>query len=159
MLWTNYRQQDFTERSYSLIPEGAHRVRIENAQEKVSRSGRNMIELTLDVSGYSSKLWSYIVLDDSSEDAVKRTNRTLGAVFNSFNIEQQEDSDIDLSSWIGKTGGAMVRHRTDYSGKKRAEVHYFLYRENVDALPAWQENSSHQRTAEAYNLNPAEIPF
>ena len=57
MLQWNYNPEDFSEEGFSLIPEGRHRVRIESAKEKISRSsGMDMIELTLAVSGYNSKV-------------------------------------------------------------------------------------------------------
>ena len=134
--WT-YNPEDFREENYGLIPEGKHRVRIEDAQEKVSRSsGRDMIELTLSVSGYSSKLWSYQVLDRSDREHERQTNQRLGTIYNSFNIPHGE---LDLSHWIGHSGGAMIRHRKRDDGTERAEIAYFLYRKEVEKLPDWHE--------------------
>ena len=137
--WT-YNDEDYRENSYALIPEGKHRVRIEKAEEQIARSsGNDMIKLTLSVSGYNSKLWKYIVLDRSDREKEKRTNQWLGSVFNSFSITR---GNLDLDTWAGYTGGAMVRHVKDNSGTERAEVYYFLKRTDVDTLPAWSEGAA-----------------
>ncbi|MBQ4432391.1 MAG: DnaJ domain-containing protein [Synergistaceae bacterium] len=136
MLWEHYNSDDFSENSYSLIPAGRYRVRIEDAEEATSHSGKNMIKLTLTVSGYRSKLWSYVVLDATTPEQVKATNRRLGSIFNSFGIPE---GNMNLDSWRGYVGGAKIRHIKDANDNDRADVHYFLYRKEVDKLPAWQE--------------------
>lgn len=137
--WT-YKDEDYSESNYALIPEGKHRVRIEKAEEQIARSsGNDMIKLTLSVSGYNSKLWKYIVLDHSTREKEKRTNQWLGSVFNSFSITR---GNLDLDTWTGYTGGAMVRHVKDANGTDRAEVYYFLPRKDVDILPTWVEGAA-----------------
>lgn len=136
MLWEHYNSEDFSENEYALIPEGRYRVRIEDAEEATSHSGKNMIKLTLAVSGYKSKLWSYIVLDANTPEQIKATNKKLGAIFNSFDIVE---GNMYLSDWRGCVGGAQVVHKEDATGKDRAEIAYFLYRREVNKLPAWQE--------------------
>ena len=136
MLWDKYNPDDFSEDNYGLIPEGKHRVRIENAEEAVSHAGNNMIKLTLSVSGYKAKLWNYIVLNGTTPEQIKITNRKLGAIFNSFDIVE---GNMHLSDWRGCVGGAQVRHTKDNDDNDRAEVQYFLYRKEVNKLPAWQE--------------------
>lgn len=136
MLWEHYNPDDFSENDYGLIPAGKYRVRIEDAEEATSHSGKNMIKLTLAVSGYRSKMWSYVVLDATTPEQVKATNRRLGAIFNSFGIPE---GNMHLDSWRGCVGGAKIRHSKDANDNDRAEVHYFLYRKEVDKLPAWQE--------------------
>ena len=137
MLW-NYKPEDFREDNYGIIPEGNYRVRIEKAEEQVSRSsGKPMIKLTLAVSGYGSKIWCYQVLDNSDREHEQKTNQRLGTIFNSFAIAQ---GNMNLSDWEGKTGGAYIRHGKDAQNNARAEVAYFLYRKEVDLLPAWHKN-------------------
>lgn len=136
MLWDHYNPEDFSEDNYGLIPEGKYRVRIDNAEEAVSHAGNNMIKLTLSVSGYSSKLWYYVVLNSSNPEQIKITNRKLGAIFDSFYIVE---GNMHLSDWRGCVGGAKIRHTKDMNDNDRAEIQYFLYRKEVNKLPAWQE--------------------
>ena len=164
--WDCYDPADFSEKEYGLIPAGKYRVRIEKAEEKKSQAGNLMIELTLSVSGYNSKLWYYIVLDGSSEEKKKETNQKLGTVFNSFNIP---DNTMDLSVWEGKVGGVKVRHSEGNDGEKRAEVHYLLYANEVAKLPPWQEGSTGSQgvinpematfSSTGEYLDPEHIPF
>ena len=157
--WT-YNPDDYNENAFTLIPAGKHRVRIENAQEKIAHSsGSEMIELTLAVSGYNTKVWKYIVLDRSSVEKEKRTNQWLGSVFSSFNITP---GNFNLSSWQGKIGGAFIRHGKNINGNERAEVYYFLPRNQVDELPAWLEGSASRLSQD--NINPdmadfSDVPF
>ena len=74
MLWDKYNPDDYNQNKYPIIPEGTYRVRIEDAEEATSHRGNNMIKLTLAVSGYTSKLWHYIILNgDTPEDIKKLT--------------------------------------------------------------------------------------
>ena len=114
-------------------------MRIEEAEEIVSKTGKDMIKLTLAVSGYNGKLWKYIVLDGSSSEARKRTDQWLGSIYDSFGIESGNG---DVYSWEGKSGGAKIRQRPDQNGEMRSEIHYFLQRKKVDELPAWRDSSS-----------------
>ena len=136
--WTHYNPDDFKETTFELIPEGIFRGRIEKAEDTVTHNEppRNMVKLTISVSVHNNKLWSYIILDDSDDEAIKKTNQTLGTFFNSFGIE---DNTMDSREWIGKIGGVRVRHKEDAHGIKRAEVAYFLYAKEIAKLPAWQE--------------------
>ncbi len=146
---------DYKPDNFAPIPEGKYRVRIEDVQEKISQSGKGMIELTLAVSGYSSKLWYYVIIDCASPEEKRLTNQKLGSIFDSFNIPV---GNFNLQDWIGHVGGAKVRHRKiDQDGNNnndniRAEVHYFLTRSQVDRLPAWKEaNSSNANNQDNFN--------
>ena len=131
-----YNPGNYNEDGFSLIPAGDYRVRIDTAEETESRSGKDMIKLTLSVSGQNTKLWFYLVFDNSSEQAIQNTDQRLGSIFNSFNIEP---GNLNTYDWEGKTGGARIRQRTDPNGNLRSEVHFFLPRKKVDELPAWIE--------------------
>ena len=162
MLWEHYNPDDFSEDNYGLIPAGRHKVRIEDAEEAVSHAGNNMIKLTLAVSGYKSKLWYYIVLDCSTPEQIKATNRKLGAIFNGFDIVE---GNMHLSDWRGCIGGVQIRHTKDINDNERAEVQYILYRKEVLKLPKWQEagtqGSIDPDTADFGDnpSNPQGIPF
>lgn len=134
-----YNPEDYNPDSYTLIPPGEYRVRIEDADERVSQTGKTMFRLTLKVSGYNSLVWYYLVFDSTDEEARKRTNQRLGSIYDSFNIPK---GNINPYDWKGKTGGAKIRNKPDNNNEMRAEVHYFLTRKKVDALPAWQEGST-----------------
>ena len=127
MTWT-YNPADFTEQDFTPIPEGNHRVRIEEAIYKTFKSGKDGYEITLSVSGYSGRLWYYLVLDPSD---VKKTNQKIGAFFESFGIA---DHDMNhYRNWAGKVGAVRVKHE-NYNGEQQAKVAFCLSKRNQDKL-------------------------
>lgn len=128
----NFNADDYKENDFAPIPVGDHRVRIANVEEKQSQNGNDMLVLTLDVSGHSGSLWFYLVFMPNNPQI---TNQRLGQIFDSFGIQP---GNMNFSSWVGKVGGARVKHE-QYNGKASAKVNYFLSRSKVDNLPAWQE--------------------
>ena len=148
-----FSSADYEEKSFAPIPVGDHRVRIASAEEQTSGNGRQMIKLTLEVSGYSSTIWHYIVF---MPDNQKLTNQKLGEVFNSFGIQQ---GNFNLQSWVGKVGAAKVKHE-DYNGEPNAKIAYFINKDRQDKLPAWQEpNKSSGGFEEIPTPTDADLPF
>lgn len=126
MEW-NYRREEST---FEEIPVGEHRVRIADAEKAISKKENDMLVLTLDVSGYKSRLWYYVVF---MPDHPEITNRNLTSIFDSFGIP---DGDFNLANWKGKVG-ACVTKQDDFGTK----VRYFLSKKKQETLPPWQEPS------------------
>ena len=128
-MW-NFDPNQYEEKEgFSIIPVGDHRVRIEDVISKQSKSGRDMFEITLAVSGHSSRLWYYLVLDPADP---KKTNQRIGDFFNSFGI-----TDFNMANyprWKGKVGAVRVVHE-EYNGENQAKVRFCLNRKNQDKLP------------------------
>ena len=146
--WT-YNPEDYGKQN--LIPEGIYRVRIEEARERVSKSGKDMYELVIKVSGQQSKVWYYLVFDGSTPERQQQTNNKLGAIFDSFDIPR---GDLNLEHWKGKVGAARIRHRPDQNEELRADVHFFVKRQKQDELPVWQE---HPNVGEMASID--DVPF
>jgi len=151
--WT-FNPQDYTEQDFSPIPIGDHRVRISDVVEKTFKSGNDGFEITLEVSGHSSKLWFYLVL---KRDDPKKTNQNIGAFFDSFGIT---DPVLDhYRGWIGKVGAVRVKHE-EYNGSTSAKVSFCLSKKNQDKLPA--ANFSNQAASNSYaavEVDDDELPF
>lgn len=144
MAWT-FNPNEYEESSFSLIPAGDHRVRINDVISKRFKSGNDGYEITLDVSGYGSKLWFYLVLDPSD---TKKTNQRIGSFFDSFGIT---DYNMDhYPNWKGKIGAVRVHHE-EYNGDQQAKVRFCLSRKNQSKLPAWKESGSGSSAAPAAN--------
>ena len=126
MEW-NYQREEST---FEEIPVGEHRVRIADAEKAISKNGNDMLVLTLDVSGYRSRLWHYVVF---MPDHPEITNRNLTAIFDSFGIA---DGNFNLANWKGKVGACMTK-QDDFGTK----VRYFLSRKKQEPLPPWKEPS------------------
>ena len=131
----NFNSSDYEEQSFKPIPVGDHRVRIASAEEQTSGSGKQMIKLVLNVSGYNATIWHFIVFMPENQ---KLTNQKLGELWNSFGIQQ---GNFNLQSWIGKVGAAKVKHE-DYNGEPNAKIAYFISKDRQDKLPAWKEGSN-----------------
>jgi hypothetical protein len=151
-----FNATDYEEQSFKPIPVGDHRVRISSAEEQTSEKGKQMIKLVLDVSGYTSTIWHYIVF---LPDNQKLTNQKLGELWNSFGIPQ---GNFNLSSWVGKVGAAKVKHE-DYKGEPSAKIAYFISKDRQDKLPAWQEpnNAGSSVGAASTDFSPSvdDLPF
>ena len=154
-MW-NFNPNDYEEKEgFSIIPAGDHRVRIEDVISKQSKSGRDMFEITLAVSGHSSRLWYYLVLDAADP---KKTNQRIGDFFNSFGI-----TDYNMANyprWRGKVGAVRVVHE-EYNGEQQAKVRFCLNRKNQDKLPPAKFNT--ETAASMGGLTPVdnddELPF
>ena len=146
----NFNASDYEEQSFKPIPIGDHRVRIASAEEQTSNSGRQMIKLVLEVSGYNSTIWHFIVF---MSDNQKLTNQKLGELWNSFGIPQ---GNFNLNSWVGKVGAAKVKHE-EYNGELNAKIAYFISKNKQDKLPAWREANSSNVLVSVEE--PDDLPF
>ena len=147
MEW-NYQREEST---FEEIPVVEHRVRIADAEKAISKSGNDMLVLTLDVSGYRSRLWHYVVF---MPDHPEMTNRKLTSIFDSFGIA---DGDFNLANWKGKVGACMTKQ--DEFGTK---VRYFLSRKKQESLPPWKEPSAKGEAPKGQVLqevNGDDLPF
>lgn len=151
----SFNPNDYQERDFTLIPEGNHRVRISDVTERTFRSGNEGYEIVLEVSGYNSKIWYYLVLNPAD---VKQTNQNIGAFFNSFGITGNQMG--TGKQWIGKVGAARVKHEA-YNGQTSAKVQYLINRSKQDELPQWQGNGAPAKSAEQgfVQVDDEELPF
>lgn len=155
MIDWKFNPDNYDADGYQLIPPGKYRVRIEDAEETMSRTGKPMIKMTLKVSGYNSKAWYYVVFDNTSAEGIKRTDDKLGRIYDSFDIPQ---GSLNLYEWKGKVGGAEIKNELDNKQIMRHAVAWFLRRSEQENLPAWQEHPAAPINSEM--LDPDDpIPF
>lgn len=140
--WT-FDPTQYEEKNFQLIPVGDHRLRVADVVERDFKSGNHGYEITMNVSGYGSKLWHYIVLDPSNP---AQTNQKLGEFFDSFHITNPSTG--TGKQWVGAVGAARVKHE-NYNGKDNAKIHYLLRASEQDKLPPWKD---------AGNANAAPAP-
>lgn len=149
----DFNENDYQEQSFAPIPVGDHRVRISSIEEKKSQNGNDMLEIILDVSEYSGRIWYYLTFQPKNP---QMTNRQLGQIYDSFGITP---GNMNFSSWVGKVGGARVKHE-QWKGDTREQVSYFLTRSKVDNLPAWQDTPGKASvTGGVPTVDTDELPF
>ena len=124
------------------IAPGEYRVRIENAEEQTSKTGRDMIKMTLKVSGQEKNIFHYFVF---LAEYPEMTDDKLGRIFDSFGITP---SDLNLEHWKGRVGAAEIINETDNQGNLRERVKNFIKRNDQGRLSPWQEH------APKNNVNP-----
>lgn len=155
-MW-QFDPNQYEESSFSIIPVGDHRVRIEDVEFKKSKSGNDMFEITLAVSGHGGMLWYYLTLDPSDP---KKTNQKIGTLFDSFGITDHNMN--NYPRWKGKVGGARVVHE-EYNGEQKAKVRFLLSKKNQDKLPPAKFNSATTNAAPVANFavldSEDELPF
>ena len=150
-----FNESHYEERDFSIIPEGNHRMRVSDVTEKTFRSGNAGYEIVFEVSGYSSKIWYYLVLNPAE---VEQTNQRIGAFFASFGINDVQRG--NGKNWIGKVGAAYVKHEP-YNGKESAKIRYFLNKKKQETLPPWQDKAATtQPQPQGFvEVNPDDLPF
>lgn len=132
----NYDPSQYEEKSFEIIPVGDYRARISDVVVKKFNSGNDGYEITLDINGYNSKMWFYLVLDASNP---AQTNQRIGDFFNSFGITTPSMG--TGKQWIGAVGAVRVKHEP-YNGENRAKVAYCIAKNRQDKLAPWKNTGS-----------------
>ena len=57
----NYDESTVKELEFEIIPVGEHRIRIADVVPTESKTGKDMLKITFDVSNHYSKLFYYLV--------------------------------------------------------------------------------------------------
>ena len=150
----NYDPSQYQEKNFQIIPVGDYRARIVDVTEKKFNSGNEGYEITLEINGYNSKMWFYLVLDAS--DAAK-TNQRIGDFFNSFGITSPAMG--TGKQWIGMVGAVRVKHE-EYNGENTAKVAYCINRSRQDKLAPWKNGATAVAAPVAQSVEiPSELPF
>ena len=144
----------YSEKNFEIIPVGDYRARIADVVEKTFSSGKQGYEITLDINGYNSKMWFYLVLDPSN---VAQTNQRIGDFFNSFGVTNYALG--TGKQWVGLVGAVRVKHEA-YNGENRAKIAYCIARSRQDNLPAWKNTAGAVAAPVAEEISiPDDLPF
>lgn len=152
-----FDSSQYKENNFQLIPIGDHRARITEVIEKKYSTGNEGYEITLEISGHSSKLWFNLVLDKSNP---AQTNQRIGEFFNSFGITHPALG--TGKQWIGHVGAVRVKHE-EYQGTNRAKVAFCISRSNQDKLPMWKNGNvapaANSPFTDTSVMTPDDLPF
>lgn len=149
-----YDSSQYQEKSFEIIPVGDYRARIADVVEKTFKSGNQGYEITLDINGFNSKLWFFLVLDPSN---VAQTNQRIGDFFNSFGITNPAMG--TGKQWVGSVGAVRVKHE-EYNGNKSAKVAYCIARSRQENLAPWKNTGAAPAQAQPSTVTlPDDMPF
>jgi hypothetical protein len=151
----NFDPSQYKEKNFEIIPQGDYRARIAEVVEKTFNSGNSGYEITLDINGYNSKMWMYLVLDASNP---AQTNQRIGEFFDSFGIKGTSMG--SGKQWVGNVGAVRIKHEA-YKGENRAKVAYVIARNRQDKLAPWKGGNAATGTPTptAQVEIPADLPF
>jgi len=144
----NYVREESTN-----IAAGDHRFEVVSAEEKVSKSGKNMIVVSLKPNGASFTVNDYIVEGEYF-------NRKMTQFFDSTGIEE---GNFNLLTWVGAVGAA--RFKEDENGYLK--VQYYIDPKRAEKLPPWVGEMPQRQTVTtlgedlegAEPLDPEDDPF
>lgn len=144
----NYVREESTN-----IAAGDHRFEVVSAEEKVSKSGKNMIVVSLKPNGASFTVNDYIVEGEYF-------NRKMTQFFDSTGVEE---GNFNLLTWVGAVGAA--RFKEDENGYLK--VQYYLDPKRAEKLPPWVGEMPQRQTVTtlggdldgAEPLDPEDDPF
>lgn len=149
--WT-FDPSQYKEKNFEIIPQGDYRARISEVVEKTFNSGNSGYEITLDINGYNSKMWMYLVLDPSNP---AQTNQRIGEFFDSFGITAHALG--TGKQWVGNVGAVRIKHEA-YKGENRAKVAYVIARDRQEKLPAWKGGNTATAAPAPAPATQVEIP-
>lgn len=150
--WT-FDPSQYKEKNFEIIPVGDYRARIADVVEKKFNSGNDGYEITLDINGYNSKMWLYLVLDASNPG---QTNQRIGEFLDSFGITSYTMG--TGKQWIGNVGAVRIKHEA-YKGENRAKVAYVIARNRQDKLAPWKGGNATQAAPAPQVEIPSDLPF
>jgi hypothetical protein len=131
-LFANYDTQKYDPESHFEVPPvGKYRLRVEEAEQAVSKSGNPMIKVAMSISGFNGRIFHYFVDNEWLQ-------RNIDPFFDSFGIKP---GDFNIVNWRGKVGAGTIKHEM-YQDEPQARIGYFIIRSKQADLPAWQEKDS-----------------
>lgn len=103
--------------------EGQAQAKIQSVEFKVSSTGKDMAEVTLEILEQGT-LRYWLVDDQTSEEAWTRTNRALTRFFDCFKIGR---GNFNTSAWVGKIGTVEIeKGEPNENGFQYYEIKKFI---------------------------------
>jgi hypothetical protein len=107
------------------FPIGENPARIIGVVEKTSKTGSDMLEITLG-NEQGAQIRDYIVDGDWAPRKLKNLQTSFGIPY----------GEKDIQKWIGKAGIVVVKEGEEYNGKKYNQVSYYRSPKTTVGAPA-----------------------
>ena len=126
---------------------GNYRVVIVSAEQRTSKSGKQMIVLGIRPSGTKITIYHYIVEGEYF-------NRNMTSFFDSFDVDE---GNFELVTWIGAEGAARLAE--DENGYLK--VKYFIRKDKAANLPPFVGEKPERQTVTKFEDLPSDddLPF
>lgn len=136
---------------YKIPPEGDYTVVVLKGEEKISKSGKDMIQLTLKIQHpeYRNELFDYIVDGEYAQQRIFN-------IANSCGIALQKGMPVNAQTFVNRRANVRIKHE-DYNGEKQIKVKSWL-RPTVTSAPA-PSTVVDPAFGPPVRVNPDEIPF
>jgi len=124
MVELNFNANEHEPQSFDVLPPGEYEVCITGSQMKPTKTGGEMLELTLQIlSGeyQNRKLWDRLNLVNSNPEAVKIANGTLSSICRAVGVLTPKDSsELHNKPLIAKIAIQKATEKYDESNKVKA---------------------------------------
>ena len=129
--------------AFKIPPVGDYNVLITKGEEKISKSGKNMIVLTVKIQHpeYHNEIFDYIVDGEYAQQRIFNILKSCG-------ITPTKGMSITHNTFVNRSGKVRIKHE-EYNGETQLRIHY------------WKAAASAPVEAEApkSGVNPDDIPF
>ncbi len=122
---------DYTTPKKEEIADGDYRLKIFKAEYVQSKTGKMMLRLCCNISGYETSINYHIILDPNNRE---RTNRNLQSMFYSFGIPE---GDMNVTTYVEKEGAGRIER--DPNNPEYSNIKYLIYGKRKDDLPPFEE--------------------
>ena len=144
--WDDYKRE---EREEEAKVTGKQRCVITAVEEKVSKAGNPMIEISVRPSGCRFSVKTYIVKNE-------HFNRNATQFFDAF--PEIGDGNFDFLTWVGAEGAAMF----DLDDRGYVKVRYWIDAVRADTLPPFEGDKPERQTVTSLEDDTEEddgLPF
>lgn len=148
--WANFYKRE--ERESSKKVQGQLRCVITSAEEAKSKTGKDMIVVSVKPSGAEFSVKHYIVKNEYF-------NRNMTVFFDSF--PAIDDGDFNFAKWIGAEGAANFTLEKDpATGKEYSKIKWFIEADKQTDLPPFEGTIPEGVTdLDFHDVNEDDLPF
>ena len=146
-----YTGENVQERpAFKLAPEGDYNVQIIKGEEKIAKSGKNMIVLTVQIvhPEYKNQMFEYIVDNEYAQQRIFD-------ILTSCGVTPSKGMAVTPQTFVNRTGKVRVKHE-DYNGEKQLRISFW---KKTEAAPASSAGRVDPAFGPACNVDPDKIPF
>lgn len=148
-----YTGENVQERpAFKLAPEGDYDVMIINGEEKIAKSGKNMIVLTAQIvhPEYKNKLFEYIVDNEYAQQRIFD-------ILTSCGVTPSKGMTINAQTFVNRTGKVRIKHE-EYNGDKQLRIAFWKKPDVSSSAPSAAPAPVAPAPVPG-KIDPDEIPF